>query len=142
MKLMSTPQLFQTFLFMAQLPLRINVSVAKKARSGVEEMGTKPEEEEEEGEEEEEEEKEEEKEEEQEEEKEEVLETDMMDRDDIELQEIEQLEDDLDAEEKACKASKRKIKETEQKLATEVEMCKQQDTLCLCNLHDDTVAVT
>ena len=141
MKLMSTPQLFQTFLFMVQLPLRINVSVAKKARSGVEEMGTKPEEEEEEGEEEEEE-KEEEKVEEQEEEKEEVLETDMMDRDDIELQEIEQLEDDLDAEEKACKASKRKIKETEQKLATEVEMCKQQDTLCLCNLHDDTVAVT
>ena len=141
-KLMSTPQLFQTFLFMAQLPLRINVSVAKKARSGVEEMGTKPEEEEEEEEEGEEEEEEEEKEEEQEEEKEEVLETDMMDRDDIELQEIEQLEDDLDAEEKACKASKRKIKETEQKLATEVEMCKQQDTLCLCNLHDDTVAVT
>lgn len=42
-------------------------------------------------------------------------------------QEIEQLEDDLDAEEKACKASKRKIKETEQKLATEVEMCKQQE---------------
>ena len=66
----------------------------------------------------------------------------MMDRDDIELQEIEQLEDDLDAEEKACKASKRKIKETEQKLAKEVEMCKQQDILCLCNLHDDTVAVT
>ena len=47
-KLMSTPQLFQTFLFMAQLPLRIDISVAKKARSGVEEMGTKPEEEEEE----------------------------------------------------------------------------------------------
>eukprot|EP00435_Cladocopium_sp_Y103_P027842 s2287_g6.t2 len=42
-------------------------------------------------------------------------------------QEIEQLEDDLDAEEKACKASKRKIKETEQKLAKEVEMCEQQE---------------
>ena len=53
----------------------------------------------------------------------------MTDHGDIELQEIEQLEDDLDAEEKACKASKRKIKETEQRFAKEVEMCEQQDTV-------------
>ena len=65
----------------------------------------------------------------------------MTDRSDIELQEIEQLEDDLDAEEKACKAAKRKIKEMEQKLAKEVELSEQQDILCLRNLQDVFVAV-
>ena len=41
-------------------------------------------------------------------------------------EEIEQLEDDLDQEDKACRASRRKVKEIEQKLANEMEMYQQQ----------------
>ena len=42
-------------------------------------------------------------------------------------QEIAQLEDDLDQEDKACRASKSKVKEIEQKLANEMEMYQQQE---------------
>eukprot|EP00434_Breviolum_minutum_P034285 symbB.v1.2.030338.t1/scaffold3408.1/size57413/2 len=46
-------------------------------------------------------------------------------------EEIEQLEDDLDQEDKACRASRRKVKEIEQKLANEMEMYQQQQELKL-----------
>jgi len=46
-------------------------------------------------------------------------------------QEIEQLEDDLDQEDKACRASRRKVKEIEQKLANEMDMYQQQQELKL-----------